>query len=356
MFAHQVIEDLGKSKIYYSELAKKIPLPVLKNAIKNRDSEFVNSFLSALLLSWNAKILADRIKNAQKFHLSLQTNSNYIPVAPKTEPLFSSPPSSEVRPPYKLSFYDWSVDYSDSSEPERCMYGERELAPESRKRAILCYQLHDYIISVFIFNYFGFKKMWDMAPIGQIIPIGKSFSELNDSELMAIENEYKTINPMLVNAPDLFNDFRQKLIVGEQKGASIPIKLASMDEPMTTHYLQENGDEIKILATILTLLSCKNIGAETVPAPIKLNNKRKKQNKQPIFSYKTLVIKPVGKHQESIPKHLWENRIHLQRGHFKTYTAEKPLFGRITGRFWWQPHVRGQNKDGVVMKDYKVEA
>jgi hypothetical protein len=54
--------------------------------------------------------------------------------------------------------------------------------------------------------------------------------------------------------------------------------------------------------------------------------------------------------------HLWHNRIHFQLGHFKTYTAEKPLFGHITGRFWWQPHVRGKNKDGIVMKDYVVDA
>lgn len=114
-------------------------------------------------------------------------------------------------------------------------------------------------------------------------------------------------------------------------------------------------EELSMVNVMLLLLNCKNIATKIVPAPDKLNKKRIKQGKQPLFSYHTLVIKPGGKRQESIPRHLWENRIHLQRGHFKTYTIEKPLFGHITGRFWWQPHVRGRNKDGVVMKDYEVK-
>ena len=105
----------------------------------------------------------------------------------------------------------------------------------------------------------------------------------------------------------------------------------------------------------LMLLNCKNIITEVVPAPIKLNKKRKKKGKQPIFSYYTLVIKPTGEKRKSIPKHLWNNRIHLARGHFKTYTKEHPLFGKITGRFWWQPHVRGRNYEGIVMKDYEIK-
>lgn len=104
----------------------------------------------------------------------------------------------------------------------------------------------------------------------------------------------------------------------------------------------------------LKLMSCKNVATERHDPPPALNKKRQKAGKQPLFTYHTLVLKPVGKKQESIPSHLWNNRIHLMRGHFKTFTDEKPLFGKYTGRFWWQPAVRGQNKDGVVMKDYEV--
>lgn len=133
-------------------------------------------------------------------------------------------------------------------------------------------------------------------------------------------------------------------------------RLAQMPHEGWVQLAKDDKEDLGALNFALMLLNCRNITTETVPAPENLNKKRAKKGKQPIFSYHTLVIKPMGKNQKSTPKHLWENRIHLQRGHFKTYTKESPLFGRYTGRFWWQPHVRGQNKDGVVMKDYSVDS
>ena len=111
-----------------------------------------------------------------------------------------------------------------------------------------------------------------------------------------------------------------------------------------------------LLYGFVLILNTKNIGLEKHSPPVPLNKKRIRNGKQPLFTYHTLVLKPLGKKQESVSRHLWDNRIHFQRGHFKVYTKEKPLFGHITGRFWWQAHVRGQNKEGVVTKDYKVEA
>jgi hypothetical protein len=110
-----------------------------------------------------------------------------------------------------------------------------------------------------------------------------------------------------------------------------------------------------LLNATLMLLSCKNIITKDNLPPVKLNLKRQKHGKCPVFTYKTLVLKPTTQYEKSIPQHLWENRIHLCRGHFKEYTPEHPLFGKLTGRYWWQPHVRGQNHDGIVMKDYEVK-
>jgi hypothetical protein len=105
----------------------------------------------------------------------------------------------------------------------------------------------------------------------------------------------------------------------------------------------------------MKLLSCTNIATVDNHPPVKLNKSRKKKGKLPIYSYKTLVIVPVGKKQQNQEAQgLWNNRIHLCRGHFKDYTKEAPLFGKITGRFWWQPSVRGRNKNGIVIKDYKT--
>jgi len=107
----------------------------------------------------------------------------------------------------------------------------------------------------------------------------------------------------------------------------------------------------------LMLLNCKNITTETIQPPEKLNIKRRKNNKQELFEYHVLNVvlpsKKQGYREKTDPN--YHVRVHLCRGHFKEYTQEHPLFGSLTGRYWWQPHVRGQNHDGIVMKDYEVK-
>jgi len=39
----------------------------------------------------------------------------------------------------------------------------------------------------------------------------------------------------------------------------------------------------------------------------------------------------------------------------KTYTTEKPLFGKYVGNVWCPPHARGNKKMGVIKKDYKIK-
>ena len=134
------------------------------------------------------------------------------------------------------------------------------------------------------------------------------------------------------------------------------IKIANASEDVAENGMKLDNPMIALIYIVLGLLNCKNIGTIDNEPPAKLNKSRVKKGMQPIFTYKTLVIKPTGKRQQSLAAQgLWENRIHLCRGHFKEYTADKPLFGRFAGRYWWQPSVRGRNTQGVVMKDYEVK-
>jgi len=113
---------------------------------------------------------------------------------------------------------------------------------------------------------------------------------------------------------------------------------------------------INLAFAFVMLLNCKNIQTEVIKAPEALNKKRRKAGKQELFDYHVLnVVVPSRKQGYSEKTEpLSHNRVHLCRGHFKEYTQEHPLFGKLTGLYWWQPHVRGQNKDGIVMKDYNV--
>lgn len=49
-------------------------------------------------------------------------------------------------------------------------------------------------------------------------------------------------------------------------------------------------------------------------------------------------------------------RMHTVRGHFKTFTKERPLLGRATGTYWWGWQVRGNPARGVSVTDYNVKA
>lgn len=127
-------------------------------------------------------------------------------------------------------------------------------------------------------------------------------------------------------------------------------------------YLQQCED-VAFLAygvtiSVLILLNCKNITSEIIKAPEALNKKRRKNGKQEIFDYHILNVTVPGKKREyrEQSEPLSHVRVHLCRGHFKEYTKDHPLFGKLTGLYWWQPHVRGQNKEGIVMKDYAIKA
>ena len=48
-----------------------------------------------------------------------------------------------------------------------------------------------------------------------------------------------------------------------------------------------------------------------------------------------------------------ESRTHAVRGHFRYYTEERPLFGRLSGMVWIPHHTRG-SQSGTVTKTYDV--
>lgn len=100
------------------------------------------------------------------------------------------------------------------------------------------------------------------------------------------------------------------------------------------------------IGTFLNVLNCVNVKTHTVDAPASLNKKRAKSGKPPIYSYKTLVLKPSVAQRANQGGTHETPRIHLRRGHIKH---------RRTGDYWWQPHLVGDKERGVVMKDYRAD-
>ncbi len=105
-----------------------------------------------------------------------------------------------------------------------------------------------------------------------------------------------------------------------------------------------------------SLLACKNVDTEDHRPIPKLSKNFQRRHGMFLVSYKTLKVSAMGgSRQHAKGLGTKDQRLHIMRGHFKTFTPERPLFGRITGTYWWSPGLRGNAKRGAVVKDYAVQ-
>lgn len=110
-----------------------------------------------------------------------------------------------------------------------------------------------------------------------------------------------------------------------------------------------------LVTTALSLMNCKNVSLikhHRDPLP---RGKKSKKPPIPRLSYHTIKL-PGVTYDSSGKANMTKDEMayHLVRGHFKTYTAERPLLGKATGTYWWAPQARGNKDNGEVVKDYEV--
>jgi hypothetical protein len=315
MFAHQVIEDIPKLITKTEESAK-------KNGLMCSD-------VTNLHRKWSSHI--PFIKKAQKFHMGDLSDMRKFRTPPPSERLFDPNLCRYMKLPYKLIWLDFTAQ-------ENII---RKFA--NTKEAILVSSVTDTFWFAEFFTFIPEMKSWVPAMISCIVLIGGPTEEnINLLKLMLIERDKAEREQYFRWADTGLVPF-----VYTQQA------LDNLDGLMNDYHLH-----LELLQTSVTLLNCKNIQTEKIPPPERLNKERRKSGKQELFDYYVLNIfipsKKQGYREKTEP--LSHNRIHLCRGHFKEYTTEHPLLGRFTGLYWWQPHVRGQNKDGIVMKDYSVKS
>ncbi|MBA0045107.1 hypothetical protein [Mycobacteroides sp. LB1] len=112
-----------------------------------------------------------------------------------------------------------------------------------------------------------------------------------------------------------------------------------------------------VLTLALGLLHCKNIAeTEHEPSP-KLQKAFHREHNRTLTRYSTIDITPISRALDQATKSggiSFPQAFHTCRGHFKTYRPEAPLFGRLTGQYWWRDHQRGDKRHGEVISDYRV--
>jgi hypothetical protein len=109
----------------------------------------------------------------------------------------------------------------------------------------------------------------------------------------------------------------------------------------------------------LSFMNCKNVALSPVEPNAGLNRLRRARGALPLVRHHTIDIGPMRRvlHTEGRMGEVGLRRaLHQVRGHFSTYSPERPLFGKVAGTFWVPSHVRGDVARGVVVSDYRVNA
>jgi len=302
MFAHQVIEDLEYN---YENL--------LRNTNENKTViNRLKGFMAAHIIAINS------IKIAQHFYLGEQDVLLTGGIAKSMEGrvLFGQ----NVRTPFKICTF--STHHSNN-----------KLTPEDMEAAA---RNHDRLIWAST-KRFSLVLETDKQLLIFLVSYLKGFAEINNNHGWMLQ--------------------ACSYVVKKGIGGLSVLPLMEEATKSTHEWVDEDRGDLSVLYQSLLILNCKNIQTEKIPAPEPLNKKRRKAGKQELFDYHVLNVvfpsKKRGYEEKGIP--LSHNRVHLCRGHFKVYTEEHPLFGNLVGQYWWQPHARGQNRDGIVMKDYKLE-
>lgn len=108
----------------------------------------------------------------------------------------------------------------------------------------------------------------------------------------------------------------------------------------------------------MSLANCKNVLlVEKTPDP-SVSKRFKDLTGRPMTRYQVITIRSMGvpSTDRKPQQHFDVMPLHLRRGNFAHYSTDAPLFGKYTGTFWRPATVVGNEKNGMVVKDYKVQA
>lgn len=190
------------------------------------------------------------------------------------------------------------------------------------------------------------------------LPIWKAYSAAQgrDKLMWRLSTQYEchSIQVMSVYMADRDKWYQSGYHISylDEHGVHIPGATANVVDPEDA--MSQAISTAPILMA-LGLLNCRNVETKFVPSSGH-QIKKLKRHGSPVITRKTLLVKPQGKRYESSGQDTGgKRRWHMARGHFKTFTDEAPLFGRVVGTFWWQSQTRGSKHLGEVHKDYEVD-
>lgn len=137
----------------------------------------------------------------------------------------------------------------------------------------------------------------------------------------------------------------------EEAGLTVP----KDPKDLASYYFAKIGS-FYIVDVALRMMHVKNV--ELAEVPPKRRKKQRRLRPDDTIKWHTVKVRPQGKRYASSSTQDLPSltALHVVRGHFATYTPEKPLFGKYVGTYWREAHTRGDIAAGEVAKDYEVAA
>lgn len=117
------------------------------------------------------------------------------------------------------------------------------------------------------------------------------------------------------------------------------------------------GMFVETVLCALAMFHVKNIGTRVQQLPRAIRRRLEKSGIDGPHVYRTLTLRPFAPDGEPNGRRMQtgERPLHLVRGHFARYTADRPLFGKYEGTFWRPEHEAGNPTVAVVRKTYKFD-
>jgi hypothetical protein len=138
---------------------------------------------------------------------------------------------------------------------------------------------------------------------------------------------------------------------GERKGSIWILPEDTEDDAV----LKQRSTMNIMLAQVI--MHCKNVITQPKPKAPEVVRKWERKHAFSPVTYRTIIIQPLmttisaagGVSTLGIKR-----AAHIVRGNWATYTEEKPLFGKVVGKFFRPAHRRGDEALGTVEKKYQV--
>jgi hypothetical protein len=249
--------------------------------------------------------------------------------------LWADKPDLDSEPAYLTGHLEWS-DYPNLMPPFDSYFVEWRTVTPDMQRASRWHGVH-------------LMKVEDetLPPHGNIrlrCELFMTDAELNNSAVLGPAIAYE----ITIAGDGTFLDARiaEQFVVGD-------------DDEETEDYQLTYLDVMQPAFLTTSFMHCRNIVVNKVAPPPKLAKASRKRHGVPLVSYRTIDIEPMrkllrseGRSNETGIKHA----LHICRGHFRTYTPERPLFGKVTGTIFVPMHARGSAQEGIVIQNYKVSA